>query len=249
MYNINNQINKMPQKMRKKIVYRVIKFIFDEIIALISVIILLPLFLIVAILIKIDSKGPAIYKQERYGKNKKLFKMYKFRTMVINADTNGGKITGKNDARVTKIGRILRATKIDELPQLFNIIKGQMSIIGPRPEVEKFVQLYSEQDNLVFTVRPGLSDYSSVKYMNMDEIFENSDPDSEYVTNVLPDKNRLRLKYVYEFNLWVDIKIFFSTIFGIIKKVFSKFKKRKKPDLNNFTSQKITNKETKEIIV
>jgi lipopolysaccharide/colanic/teichoic acid biosynthesis glycosyltransferase len=142
--------------------------------------------------------------------------MYKFRTMVVNAERLGGPSTGKNDPRITRLGRYLRKYKLDELPQLLNILRGQMSFVGPRPEVPQYTSLYTGEEKLILTVRPGITDYSSLKYINLAEVLGSEQVDAFYEEKVRPEKNKLRIKYVKEHSFWVDLKIIALTLYGIL---------------------------------
>ncbi len=197
--------------------YTIIKRIFDFFAALIGLILLLPLFIIIALWIIIDSKGGIFYKQERIGKNGQPFKLYKFRSMRPNSDKQG-QITIGNDNRITKVGQFIRQYKIDELPQLINILKGEMSVVGPRPEVKKYVNLYTDEQKKVLTVKPGLSDYASIEYFDEQTILgQADDPDKEYIEVVMPAKLKLNLKYIKDKNLSTDFKIIFKTLGKIFK--------------------------------
>ena len=194
-----------------------IKILFDTFFAFLGTIILSPLFLILAILIKLDSKGPVFYRSIRIGKNEKPFKVYKFRTMVVNADKIGGPSTAENDPRLTKIGKFLRKWKLDELPQLFNIIKGEMSLVGPRPEVPEYARLYKGKEKVVFSVRPGITDFASLWNSHEENILKGSpDPEKTYLEKIRPKKVDLQMKYIKEKSFLTDIKIIFKTIKKII---------------------------------
>ena len=184
------------QKSLKRILKNM-KRSFDVLFSLIGFIILLPLILICALLIKLDSKGPVFFYSERVGKNKEAFKIIKLRTMNIN--NIGSKLTVNDDKRITRIGKILRKLKIDELPQLINVFIGNMSFVGPRPEVLHFVKHYPKDldINKIFTVKPGITDYASIKYKNENEILQGKkNPEEYYIKNILPDKLTLNLKYI-----------------------------------------------------
>ncbi len=179
--------------------------------------ILAPLILILALLINIDSKGGVFYKQVRIGKNQKPFKLYKFRSMSSDADKKGLLTVGNKDSRITKIGYYLRKYKLDELPQLINVLKGDMSFVGPRPEVEKYVKLYNQQQLTVFDVKPGITDWASIKYVNENEILAKSNqPEKTYIEEIMPAKLKLNIEYVRHNNIYVDIKIILLTIKAII---------------------------------
>lgn len=171
----------------------------------------------VALLIVLESRGGAIFKQTRVGKNGKHFTLYKFRSMYT-TQHNRSLLTVANDARITRIGRFIRKTKIDELPQLFNILKGDMSFVGPRPEVPKYVALYNEEQRRVLSVRPGLTDFATLRYINeSDELAQTSDPEQYYIQNVLPKKIALSLQYIDQQNFLTDISIIFKTFFRILR--------------------------------
>lgn len=201
-----------------------IKRIIDLTISLILFVMLLPFLLIIALLIRCDSNGPIIYSAARGGYHDIPFKILKFRTMVVNADKIGGNTTALNDSRITKIGKILRKTKLDELPQLMNIIKGEMSFVGPRPEVLAYTSKYSEEEKRILSVRPGITDISSLKYIALDEVVGAVDADEYYEKYVLHNKNLLRLEYVDKQSFSLDAKLFFLTIWGVIKKIFKLLK-------------------------
>ena len=178
---------------------------------------LAPILLLLALLINIDSKGGVFYKQVRIGKGQKPFKLYKFRSMSTDADKKGLLTVGNNDSRITKTGYYLRKYKLDELPQLINVLKGDMSVVGPRPEVEKYVKLYNQEQLMVFTVKPGITDWASIKYVNENEILAKSNqPEKTYIEEIMPAKLKLNLEYVRHNNIYVDIKIILLTIKAII---------------------------------
>jgi len=192
--------------------YPLIKRLFDVVSALIVLILLLPLFIVISLWIIIDSKGGVFYKQERIGKNQKKFGLYKFRSMQTGADKQG-QITIGNDNRITKVGHFIRKYKIDELPQLINIIRGDMSVVGPRPEVKKYVDLYTNEQLKVLSVKPGLTDYASIEYFDEQTILgQAEDPNKEYIEVVMPAKLNLNLKYIKEKSLLTDLKIIFKTL-------------------------------------
>lgn len=194
-----------------------LKRLFDIVFSLAGIVILALLFLIVAILIKLDSKGPVFFRGERVGKDGKLFKIYKFRTMVVDAGKLGGSSTPDDDPRITKAGRFIRKYKIDELPQLINVLKGEMSLVGPRPEVEEYVKLYSEEEKAILSVLPGITDYASIWNPNEGKILTGSkDPEKAYMEKIWPEKQRLRLEYARGHSLWIDFKIILGTLKTII---------------------------------
>lgn len=199
-------------------------------IALILFIILLPVLLIVSIAIIIDSGFPIFYKANRGGYKDKPFKIYKFRTMVKNADKIGGGTTALNDSRITKVGHFLRKTKLDEIPQLINIIKGEMSFIGPRPELITYTSQYEDLEKYILKVRPGITDFSSIEFINLDEIVGGENADEMYEKYVLKRKNFLRLKYVNQISFIVDFRLFFITVIRTIQKALKVILKVGKKD-------------------
>ncbi len=193
------------------------KRLSDIILSFLILIITSPLFGLIAILIKLNSKGPVFYRGVRTGRFGKPFKIYKFRTMVDSAEKLGGPSTADNDPRNTKIGKPLRKYKLDELPQLINILCGEMSFVGPRPQVEKYTKLYSEEEKIILNVRPGMTDYATIHFINLDEILGNKNVDKVYKNNIEPEKNKLRIKYVKHHSLLVDFKIIIQTFSAILK--------------------------------
>jgi lipopolysaccharide/colanic/teichoic acid biosynthesis glycosyltransferase len=197
--------------------YQLTKRIFDFISSLVVVILFFPFFILIAIWILLDSPGGIFYKQIRVGKDGKEFTLLKFRSMTIGADKQG-LITVGNDNRVTRSGRFIRKTKIDEFPQLINILKGDMSVVGPRPEVPKYVALYTEDQKKVLSVRPGLTDLASLKYFDEQKLLgESDDPEKTYLNEIMPKKLDLNLQYLAQQSLFLDFKLIFSTIFRIFK--------------------------------
>ena len=191
--------------------------LLDIIFSTLGIIILLPLFLIICLIIKADSKGGCFFIQERIGKGGKPFGILKFRTMQCGADADGLLTIGTHDKRITRVGSFLRKTKIDELPQLWNVLKGEMSIVGPRPEVEKYVLLYTEEQRRVLSVRPGITDYASIEYVNENEILSQaSDPDRAYIEKVMPHKIKLSMRYLEHYCVSEYLKIIFLTLKKII---------------------------------
>lgn len=194
------------------------KRVFDIIFALLSIVFLSPIFLLIAILIKLDSKGGVFYLQNRVGKDFIPFKLIKFRTMIIDADKIGPLVTKDRDPRITKVGRFLRKTKLDELPQFLNVIKGDMSIVGPRPEVEKYVILRKEDYESILSIKPGITDYATILFRNEEDILAKYDNiDDGYLKEVLPKKIELYKKYLSEISFFVDIKIILMTFLKILK--------------------------------
>lgn len=192
------------------------KRFFDIVISMIGLLLLSPLLLVVSIAVRLDSPGPVIYRAVRTGLHGRPFVMYKFRTMVKNADKIGGGSTGSKDPRVTRVGHYLRRYKLDELPQLLNVLKGDMSLVGPRPELPMYTSLYKGEELLILTVKPGITDYASLQFRELSEVLGDQDPDRVYEERVMPIKNALRVKYVKEHSLWVDAKILMSTVARVI---------------------------------
>jgi lipopolysaccharide/colanic/teichoic acid biosynthesis glycosyltransferase len=195
------------------IFYLVSKRIFDILVSFIFLILLLPFFIIIAITVKAGSHGPVFYVQKRVGKDFKEFKMLKFRTMVTGAERKGLLTIGTNDARITQTGSFLRKYKLDELPQLINVLKGDMSIVGPRPEVKKYVDQYNEEQKKVMSIQPGITDLVSIRFFNENEILSRyEDPETGYVKEVMPEKLRLNLEYMENRSFVSDITIIVRTI-------------------------------------
>ena len=207
------------QKQGYKSLYnRFFKHLIDFILAAILAIILLPFYLIITLLVASEDGFPVLYKPQRGGYHDKPFRIFKFRTMVKNADKIGGGTTALNDPRITKVGNFLRKTKLDETPQLFNILNGTMSFIGPRPELLQYTSKYEGDEKLIFEVRPGITDFSSVEFINLDEIVGSGNADEMYEKYLLKRKNELRVKYAREVSFGTDVKLFFVTVWGVIKK-------------------------------
>jgi lipopolysaccharide/colanic/teichoic acid biosynthesis glycosyltransferase len=195
-----------------------IKRSFDLILSLIGVILLSPILLGIWVFVNIDSRGGGFYRQTRVGKNGKDFKLWKFRTMSIGADKGSLLTVGGRDSRITKIGYNLRRFKLDELPQLFNVIWGDMSLVGPRPEVRKYVDLYSKEQLKVLSVKPGITDFASIEYVNENELLaKSSEPEKTYINEIMPAKLQLNLKYIQEKSLIVDMGIILKTIGRILE--------------------------------
>lgn len=191
---------------------------FDFVFSFLGLIVLIPFFVILSVFIKIDSKGPAFYRQLRVGKNGKEFKLFKFRSMYVNSDKGGLITVGNNDSRITRLGQFIRKYKLDELPQLINVLIGDMSIVGPRPEVQKYVDLYTNEQRIVLNVRPGITDYASLAYSDENELLKNIiDPENYYINTLIPAKIKLNMVYVENQNLIHYFKIIFLTIFKLIK--------------------------------
>lgn len=194
-----------------------LKRIFDIVSSLFGLIVLSPFMLIIAILIKIDSKGPIFFKQVRVTKNGREFKIFKYRTMRVGSDKYSQITVGK-DSRITKVGDFLRKYKLDEIPQLINVLLGDMSLVGPRPEVPKYVALYTEEQREILKVRAGITDYASIEFSNENDILANeTDPEKAYIEKIMPRKIELNKKYLSEISVITDIKIILLTIKKILK--------------------------------
>lgn len=197
-----------------------LKRLFDFLSSLFGLIILSPVLLTIAAFIKFYDWGPIFYRGKRVGLHGKIFRIYKFRSMIVDAEKTGVLSTSKEDIRVTPIGKLIRKTKIDELPQLINVLKGEMSMVGPRPEVKRFTDLYTDEEKVLLNIKPGITDYASIWNVDEAEVLKGSqDPDKDYFEKIRPEKIRLQLKYYKEKSLWTDIKIIFLTI---KKMMFSK---------------------------
>ena len=193
------------------------KRLFDILASFIGLIIISPILLILGIWIKLDSKGPVFYKQVRVGRGNRDFFLYKFRSMRVGADKAGLITVGGRDPRVTRSGYYIRKYKLDEFPQLINVLKGDMSLVGPRPEVRKYVEMYTPEQMHVLDVRPGITDLASIRYRNENELLEKAeDPDKYYVEVIMQDKLRINLEYVKEHSFIYDIKLIFGTFWAII---------------------------------
>lgn len=199
-----------------------LKRAFDFIVASFLLILLFPLLFLVAALIKLGSKGPVFYRGIRSGLNGRTFKMLKFRTMVVEAARMPEGTTGKDDPRVTRVGKTIRRLKIDELPQLINVIKGEMSLVGPRPELPRYTSQYTAEQRQILSVRPGITDLSSIRFSSLDEVVGADDVDRVFEERVLPMKNALRLRYVRERSFVFDLRILIMTVVVVSKKLLSR---------------------------
>lgn len=178
----------------------------------------LPVFLILYLFIRIESKGPGFYSQIRVGKGGKDFRLYKFRSMRVGADKKGLITVGGRDSRITRVGYFIRKYKLDELPQLWNVLLGDMSLVGPRPEVRKYVDMYTEDQWKVLSVRPGITDYASIEYVDENEILGKAiDPDKVYVEQIMPDKIRYNMKYIQSRSVFEYFKVIILTILHVVR--------------------------------
>ena len=195
----------------------ILKRCFDILASFIGLLLLSPFFLLISIAIVLDSKGGIFYKQLRVGKNNTDFKLYKFRSMRTGSDKKGLLTVGGRDSRITKTGYFIRKYKLDELPQLLNVLLGDMSLVGPRPEVRKYVDLYTEEQLKVLQAKPGITDYASIEYVNENELLAKSlDPEATYINEVMPAKLVLNQKYIAEQGVLTDLKIIFKTFYKIV---------------------------------
>lgn len=199
-------------------IYFIMKRIFDILISVISLTLLLPLLVLISLSILIFMGQPVFYMQERVGKNGRIFRIIKFRTMIVEADKIGPGISSLNDNRVTSVGKFLRKYKFDELPQFFNVLKGDMSIVGPRPELLKYVQIYKNDYDSLLKIKPGITDFASVEFRNeSDYLKDKNNIEVDYINKILPIKISLAKKYLANLNFFVDLKIILSTIRNIVK--------------------------------
>jgi len=187
--------------------------IFDLLASIAGLLLLLPILLVVALLIKLEDRGPVFFRQVRIGRHGRSFRIWKFRTMVVDAERLGKAITVGRDPRVTRCGHWLRRWKLDELPQLINVLVGEMGLVGPRPEVSRYVELYSEEQKRVLELRPGITDLASIAYRNESELLEGQpDPEAFYIQTIMPDKIRINLEYAAKASLWKNIQVVFATL-------------------------------------
>lgn len=213
----NDDVKTYYDMLSHKTVNLLLKRIFDFILALVLVITLSPVFLVIAIWVKCDSKGSVFFRQERVTRYGKIFHIIKFRTMVQNAETLGSQVTVDHDSRVTRAGHILRKTRLDELPQLFNILVGSMSFVGTRPEVLKYVKCYTPEMMATLLLPAGVTSLTSIKFKDEEKLLKDAqDADKVYVEKILPLKMKINLEYMDNFNLFFDVKIMFMTVFAVI---------------------------------
>lgn len=195
------------------------KRIFDVGVASVFLLLCIPLCIVIAAGIRLSSPGPVLYRGLRTGKDGHPFRILKFRTMVEHAENHGGGTTALNDPRILPLGRFLRYAKLDELPQLINVLRGEMSLVGPRPELAKYTDRYTVEERAILSVSPGITDYSSIKFSALDELVGAKDADRVFEEHVLAEKNRLRLKYVRTRSLSIDIKILALTGWCVLRKI------------------------------
>lgn len=204
--------------LEKRKAHLALKRAMDIVLSAGGLLVLSPLLLLCALAVKVDSPGGVFYRQERIGRYGKPFRIFKFRTMVENADKKGLLITVGADSRITRVGKFLRKTKMDELPQLLNVFIGDMSFVGPRPEVKRYVDLYTPAQRNVLLVRPGITDYASLAYRDENTLLEKSgDPEQTYIQTIMPEKLELNRRYLGEISVLTDIKLIVSTVLAIAK--------------------------------
>lgn len=205
--------------MKKKKAALFFKRCFDITASFFGILFLLIPFAAVAVAVKCSSRGPVFFRQVRVGKNGRKFRIYKFRTMVADAEKKGMQITVGGDSRVTGIGRVLRKTKVDELPQLFNVFAGQMSFVGPRPEVPHYVDMYSDYQKNVLRIKPGITELASIVYRDENDVLANSeDPERTYIEEIMPEKIKLNMQYMQKMNVFYDIYLIFRTFAAVLKR-------------------------------
>lgn len=196
--------------------YAVTKRCLDVVLSLVAIALLSPLFIAVATVIRLTSPGPVLYRGLRAGRNGKNFRILKFRTMVVDAEKKGGASTAVDDPRLTRVGRVLRKYKLDELPQFFNVLGGSMSLVGPRPQVLAYTDRYQGEERMVLNMRPGITDLASLYFSDMDKVLGSGDVDAKYAQEIEPVKNVLRLRYVKEASLFLDLRILVETAFKLV---------------------------------
>jgi lipopolysaccharide/colanic/teichoic acid biosynthesis glycosyltransferase len=189
------------------------KRLFDVLFSGLGLLVLSPLLLVLALLIRLSDGGPAFFRQDRVGYGGRVFRLWKFRTMVVGAERRGGQLTVEGDDRITRLGRHLRRLKWDELPQLLNVLRGEMSLVGPRPEVVRYVALYSEEERRVLDLVPGITDPASIRYRDEERVLACcSDPERTYVESIMPEKIRLNLQYAVRATAWSDLVVILRTL-------------------------------------
>ncbi len=222
----NEDVKKYYDILKKKTFSLILKRFFDIIVSLIMLVILSPVFLVLAIAIKVDSKGPVFYRQERITQFGKKFRIFKFRTMVANADKIGSLVTVNNDSRITKVGSFIRKCRLDEICQLIDVFRGTMSFVGTRPEVKKYVDAYTDEMYATLLLPAGVTSLASIKYKDEEKLLSGTeDTDSTYINRILPDKMKYNLEYIEKFGFFYDIKLMFMTVFAVLKKEEAEEKK------------------------
>lgn len=215
----NDEVKRYYDLLKKKTGALVLKRIFDVVVSAIMLVIISPVFLLLAIAIKLDSKGTVFYRQERITQFGKKFRIFKFRTMVSNADKIGSLVTVNNDSRITKVGGFIRKYRLDEICQLIDVFRGTMSFVGTRPEVKKYVDAYTDEMYATLLLPAGVTSLASIKYKDEEKLLSNAeDADATYINEILPDKMKYNLEYLEKFSFFYDIKLMFMTVFAVLKK-------------------------------
>jgi lipopolysaccharide/colanic/teichoic acid biosynthesis glycosyltransferase len=198
------------------VTYAITKRCLDVVLSVVAIVLLSPVFFVVAVLVRLTSPGPILYRGLRAGRNGRNFNILKFRTMVVDAEKKGGASTAVDDPRLTRVGRTLRKYKLDELPQFFNVLGGDMSLVGPRPQVLSYTDKYQGEERLILNMRPGITDLASLYFSDMDKVLGTGDVDAKYAEEIEPVKNVLRLRYVKEASLLLDLRILVETAFKLV---------------------------------
>lgn len=210
----NREFDRYLEKKRGQLI---VKRIIDIVLSIIGIVVMAIPMIIISIAIKLNSKGPVLFRQERVGKDFKHFKINKFRTMVTDAEKKGMQITVGKDSRITSVGNFLRKSKLDEFPQLFNVLFGEMSFVGPRPEVPKYVKLYDDYQKNVLKVKPGITDLASIEYRDESTVLgQSEDPEKAYIEEVLPTKLELNMKYIKKMSVFYDVYLIMKTLLRIV---------------------------------
>lgn len=199
-----------------------VKRMCDMLISLLILLLIWPLIVVMTMAVKLTSAGPVFYRGIRTGLHGKPFRILKFRTMVANAESLGGPTTGTNDKRITRIGSLLRRTKLDELPQFLNVLIGDMSLVGPRPEVLEYTDMYKGEEQIILSMRPGITDYSSIEFADLDDRVGDVDPDKYFREQIMPRKTALRIQYVKNWSLLSDFQIIWFTFFRVAKRIVAR---------------------------
>jgi lipopolysaccharide/colanic/teichoic acid biosynthesis glycosyltransferase len=198
------------------VIYAISKRCLDVVLSVMAIALFSPMFIVVAVLVRMTSPGPVLYRGLRAGRNGRNFHILKFRTMVVNAEKIGGASTAVDDPRLTRVGRTLRKYKLDELPQFFNVVGGSMSLVGPRPQVLSYTDKYQGEERLILNMRPGITDLASLFFSDMDKVLGSGDVDARYAKEIEPVKNELRLRYVKEASFMLDLRILIETAFKLV---------------------------------
>lgn len=214
----NDAVKKYYDILKTKTASLILKRVFDILVSSVLIVIVSPIMLILAICIKIDSKGPVMFRQRRVTTNGRVFRIFKFRTMVNDAEKKGTQVTTNNDPRVTKVGKLIRGCRLDELPQLFNVFLGNMTFVGTRPEVEKYVAAYTDEMMATLLLPAGITSLASIKYKDEEKLLQAAEnTDEVYIKEVLPEKMKYNLEALKNFSFFGDIKLMFQTVFAVLK--------------------------------